>query len=77
MLSGVYSGGNKRKLNTAMALIGDPPVVFLDEPTSGVDPVSRRNLWKLLASSQRGGQAVILTSHRLALSIEYFFFLFY
>lgn len=64
-LSGIYSGGNKRKLNTAMALIGDPPVVFLDEPTSGVDPVARRNLWQLLAASQRGGQAVILTSHRL------------
>lgn len=63
-LSGKYSGGNKRKLNTAMALIGDPPVVFLDEPTSGVDPVARRNLWQLLAASQRGGQAVILTSHR-------------
>lgn len=61
---GNYSGGNKRKLSTAMALIGDPPVIFLDEPTSGVDPVSRRNLWKLLADSQRSGQAVILTSHR-------------
>ncbi|VVC36008.1 Hypothetical protein CINCED_3A013120 [Cinara cedri] len=64
-LSGIYSGGNKRKLNTAMALIGDPPVVFLDEPTSGVDPVSRRNLWQLLAASQRGGQAVVLTSHSM------------
>lgn len=63
-ICGNYSGGNKRKLNTAMALIGDPPVVFLDEPTSGVDPVARRNLWNLLAASQRGGQAVILTSHR-------------
>lgn len=47
-----------------MALIGDPPVVFLDEPTSGVDPVARRNLWQLLAISQRGGQAIVLTSHR-------------
>jgi len=63
-LSGNYSGGNKRKLNTAMALIGDPPVVFLDEPTSGVDPVARRNIWKLLATSQRDGQAIVLTSHR-------------
>ncbi|XP_060852919.1 phospholipid-transporting ATPase ABCA3-like isoform X2 [Rhopalosiphum padi] len=64
-LCGNYSGGNKRKLNTAMALIGDPPVVFLDEPTSGVDPVARRNLWQLLAASQRGGQAVVLTSHSM------------
>ncbi|XP_050530373.1 phospholipid-transporting ATPase ABCA3-like isoform X2 [Daktulosphaira vitifoliae] len=63
--SGTYSGGNKRKLNTAMALIGDPPVVFLDEPTSGVDPIARRNLWQLLAVSQKAGQAVILTSHSM------------
>lgn len=61
---GNYSGGNKRKLNTAIALIGDPPVVFLDEPTSGVDPVSRHNLWQVMADSRRDGQAVILTSHR-------------
>lgn len=59
-----YSGGDKRKLNTAMALIGDPPVVFLDEPTSGVDPTSRRNLWQLLSASQKRGQAIILASHR-------------
>ncbi|XP_050431314.1 phospholipid-transporting ATPase ABCA3-like isoform X2 [Adelges cooleyi] len=64
-LCGTYSGGNKRKLNTAIALIGDPPVVFLDEPTSGVDPVARRNLWQLLAVSQRAGQAVVLTSHSM------------
>ncbi|CAH1731091.1 unnamed protein product [Aphis gossypii] len=64
-LCGKYSGGNKRKLNTAIALIGDPPVVFLDEPTSGVDPLARRNLWKLLAASQRDGQAIVLTSHSM------------
>lgn len=64
IICGNYSGGNKRKLNTAMALIGDPPVVFLDEPTCGVDPVARRNLWQLLAASRKGGQAIVLTSHR-------------
>ncbi|KAF0758973.1 ATP-binding cassette sub-family A member 3-like [Aphis craccivora] len=64
-LCGKYSGGNKRKLNTAIALIGDPPVVFLDEPTSGVDPMARRNLWKLLTASQRDGQAIVLTSHSM------------
>eukprot|EP00102_Acyrthosiphon_pisum_P016671 XP_008187710.2 PREDICTED: ATP-binding cassette sub-family A member 1-like [Acyrthosiphon pisum] len=64
-ICGTYSGGNKRKLNTAMALIGDPPVVFLDEPTSGVDPVARHNLWQVLAASQRGGQAIVLTSHSM------------
>lgn len=52
-----------------MALIGDPPVVFLDEPTSGVDPVARRNLWQLLTASQSCGQAIVLTSHRLLLQV--------
>ncbi|XP_065208826.1 phospholipid-transporting ATPase ABCA1-like isoform X2 [Planococcus citri] len=62
---GTYSGGNKRKLCTAMSLIGDPRVVFLDEPTSGVDPVSRRNLYDVMAQSKEAGQAVILTSHSM------------
>lgn len=62
---GTYSGGNKRKLSTAMALIGDPPIVFLDEPTSGVDPVARRNLWSVLTSIQKSGQSVVLTSHSM------------
>lgn len=47
-----------------MALIGDPPVVFLDEPTSGVDPTTKRNLWRILAGKRRTGQAFVLTSHR-------------
>nr|CAD7259221.1 unnamed protein product [Timema shepardi] len=64
-LSGTFSGGNKRKLSTAMALIGDPPIVFLDEPTSGVDPVSRRNLWEVLARIQSTGQSIVLTSHSM------------
>uniref|UniRef100_A0A8D8ZYL0 ATP-binding cassette sub-family A member 3 n=1 Tax=Cacopsylla melanoneura TaxID=428564 RepID=A0A8D8ZYL0_9HEMI len=63
--SGRYSGGNKRKLSTAMALIGDPPLVFLDEPTSGVDPISRHRLWKVLSQIQKTGQAIVLTSHSM------------
>ncbi len=47
---GTYSGGNKRKLSAAIALIGDPPVVFLDEPTTGVDPSTRRHLWNILSA---------------------------
>ncbi|XP_069681460.1 phospholipid-transporting ATPase ABCA3-like [Periplaneta americana] len=62
---GTYSGGNKRKLSTAMALIGDPSVIFLDEPTSGVDPVARRNLWNVLTSIQKSGQSIVLTSHSM------------
>lgn len=61
-LCGTYSGGNKRKLSTAMALIAEPPIVLLDEPTSGVDPISRRNLWNVLSKIHK--QSIVLTSHR-------------
>ncbi|XP_047110492.1 phospholipid-transporting ATPase ABCA1-like isoform X1 [Schistocerca piceifrons] len=64
-LCGTYSGGNKRKLSAAVALIGNPPIVFLDEPTSGVDPVSRRKLWNVLGKIHKTGQAVVLTSHSM------------
>jgi len=47
-----------------MSLIGDPNVVFLDEPTAGVDPVSRRKLYDVMDRSKSSGQAVVLTSHR-------------
>ncbi|XP_013001127.2 phospholipid-transporting ATPase ABCA7 isoform X2 [Cavia porcellus] len=62
--AGTYSGGNKRKLATAVALVGDPAVVFLDEPTTGMDPSSRRFLWNSLLAVVREGRAVVLTSHR-------------
>ncbi|XP_014662041.1 PREDICTED: LOW QUALITY PROTEIN: ATP-binding cassette sub-family A member 1-like [Priapulus caudatus] len=62
--AGNYSGGNKRKLSTAIALIGDPPVIFLDEPTTGMDPKSRRFLWNCILSIVKNGRSVILTSHR-------------
>ncbi|CAN8022538.1 unnamed protein product, partial [Ixodes persulcatus] len=61
-----YSGGNRRKLSIAMALIGNPPVVFLDEPTAGVDPAARRKIWQGLDDVQKlMGAAVILTSHSM------------
>ena len=63
-LAGNLSGGNKRKLSTAIALVGNPPVVFLDEPTSGMDPVARRHLWNALIEVRCSGQTIILTSHR-------------
>ncbi|KAG9259895.1 ATP-binding cassette sub-family A member 1-like [Astyanax mexicanus] len=62
--AGTYSGGNKRKLSTAMSLIGCPPVVFLDEPTTGMDPKARRFLWDCILSVIKEGRSVILTSHR-------------
>ena len=60
---GTYSGGNKRKLNVAQALVADPPIIFMDEPSSGVDPTSRRMLWKIIRRVQKNGQSIILTSH--------------
>ena len=60
-----FSGGNKRKLSTAIALVGNPPILLLDEPTTGMDPATRRFLWDALTGVIRDGRSVILTSHRL------------
>lgn len=63
--SGTYSGGNKRKLNTAIALVGNPPLLFLDEPTTGMDPKARRFLWDCIIDVVKEGRSVILTSHSM------------
>ncbi|XP_069124776.1 phospholipid-transporting ATPase ABCA3-like [Argopecten irradians] len=60
-----YSGGNKRKLSTALALVGNPQVIFLDEPTTGMDPVARRYLWDTLSSVRDSGRTLVLTSHSM------------
>merc|ERR1712054_670848 len=59
------SGGNKRKLSTALALIGEPDVVLLDEPSTGVDVGARRFLWDVIGDVRKGGKAVVLTSHSM------------
>nr|CAD7448665.1 unnamed protein product [Timema bartmani] len=59
-----YSGGNKRKLSTAVALVGDPPVVYLDEPTTGMDVVAKRHLWNVICQVRDSGKCIVLTSHR-------------
>uniref|UniRef100_A0A7N6A402 P-type phospholipid transporter n=1 Tax=Anabas testudineus TaxID=64144 RepID=A0A7N6A402_ANATE len=63
--AGTYSGGNKRKLSTAIAMIGCPALVLLDEPTTGMDPHSRRFLWNAIMSVIQDGRAVVLTSHSM------------
>ncbi|XP_075923304.1 phospholipid-transporting ATPase ABCA1 [Petromyzon marinus] len=63
--AGSYSGGNKRKLSTAIALIGNPPLVFLDEPTTGMDPKARRFLWNCILAIVQAGRSVVLTSHSM------------
>ncbi|XP_053692926.1 ATP-binding cassette sub-family A member 2 [Sabethes cyaneus] len=59
------SGGTKRKINTILAMLGDPPIVFLDEPTTGVDPKSRHFVWNRIKMLQRLEQTIILTSHSM------------
>ncbi|RLN44145.1 hypothetical protein BBO99_00006452 [Phytophthora kernoviae] len=60
------SGGNKRKLSTAIALIGSPSIIFLDEPSTGVDPSSRRKMWDVIASVCAAKESsVILTTHSM------------
>ncbi|XP_029171757.1 ATP-binding cassette sub-family A member 5-like isoform X1 [Nylanderia fulva] len=56
------SGGQKRKLSVGIAIIGDPKIIILDEPTAGVDPYSRRQMWSLL-QSRRHGKVILLTTH--------------
>jgi ABC-type multidrug transport system ATPase subunit len=59
------SGGNKRKLSTALALIGEPDVVLLDEPSTGVDVGARRFLWDVIGGIRKSGHALVLTSHSM------------
>jgi ABC-2 type transport system ATP-binding protein len=59
------SGGQKRRLDLGVALVGDPDLVFLDEPTTGFDPAARRSAWDLIRSLRSLGKTVLLTTHYL------------
>ncbi|MEO6444278.1 MAG: ABC transporter ATP-binding protein [Gemmatimonadaceae bacterium] len=60
---GTLSGGQKQRLSVACALVGDPDLVFLDEPTTGLDPQSRRQLWELVERLRAAGRTIMLTTH--------------
>ena len=60
---GKLSGGQKQRLAVATALVGNPQILFLDEPTTGLDPQSRRQLWDIVRAFQRRGGTVLLTTH--------------
>jgi len=57
------SGGQKQRLSVALALVNNPEIVFLDEPTTGLDPQARRNLWDVINRLQKRGETVLLTTH--------------
>ena len=61
--AGRLSGGQKRRLDVAMALIGDPDLIFLDEPTTGFDPEARREAWTAISSMRELGKTIVLTTH--------------
>jgi ABC-2 type transport system ATP-binding protein len=63
--AGTYSGGMRRRLDIAMSLIGDPPVLFLDEPTTGLDPQSRLEVWRTVQALAGEGTTVLLTTQYL------------
>src|SRR5690606_32334236 len=63
--AGTYSGGMRRRLDLAMSLMGEPRILFLDEPTTGLDPRSRRDLWQVIQQLAADGTTVFLTTQYL------------
>lgn len=57
------SGGQQQRLSIALALVNDPQIVFLDEPTTGLDPQARRNLWEVISELRASGKTIVLTTH--------------
>ncbi|KAH8487102.1 hypothetical protein H0E87_025902 [Populus deltoides] len=59
-----YSGGMRRRLSVAISLLGDPKLIILDEPTTGMDPISRRHVWDIIQNTKKG-RAIVLTTHSM------------
>lgn len=69
--SGSYSGGMKRRLSVACALLGDPHIVFLDEPTTGMDPISRRHVWDIIETAKAGQSLLLLRAAEHSLHLRW------
>ena len=63
--AGTFSGGMRRRLDIAMSLIGNPPIIFLDEPTTGLDPEARKTMWRSIKALAQGGTTIFLTTQYL------------
>jgi ABC-2 type transport system ATP-binding protein len=63
---GRLSGGNRQRVNVALGLIGDPPVLALDEPSASLDPIQRERLWEFIAGLTRAGRTVVFSTHNAA-----------
>ncbi|KAK3267400.1 hypothetical protein CYMTET_24039 [Cymbomonas tetramitiformis] len=63
--AGTLSGGQKRRLSIAVALIGEPAILFLDEPTTGLDPDTRQHIWSMIKAQQCAGRSIMLTTHSM------------
>jgi ABC-2 type transport system ATP-binding protein len=59
------SGGQKQRFSIVASMVNDPEIVFLDEPTTGLDPLARRNLWKLITEIKNQGKTIVITTHYL------------
>lgn len=64
VLLNIFLGGMRRRLSVAIALVGEPKIIFLDEPTTGLDPENKRQLWDIL-SQNKGKRAMVLTTHSM------------
>src|SRR5206468_12765651 len=62
-LTKTLSGGQRQRLSVALALVNDPELIFLDEPTTGLDPAARRSLWDVVLGLRSAGRTVLLTTH--------------
>ena len=63
--AGALSGGQRRRLDVALGIVGNPELLFLDEPTTGFDPQARRSFWDLLEGLRAAGTTMLLTTHYL------------